>query len=78
MRIPPTPEGVTVKLQGLVEGMRQSFNRFGVGLLLSVVLLYLILVAQFQSFLDPILILTAVPPGVERRAADSLRDWDQA
>src|SRR6202051_3545515 len=44
--------------------MRQSFRSFGVGLLLSVVLLYLILVAQFRSFLDPVLILTAVPPGL--------------
>jgi multidrug efflux pump subunit AcrB len=58
------PSGVMVTLRGLVEGMRQSFVRFGVGLTLSVVLLYLILVAQFQSFLDPLLILTAVPPGL--------------
>jgi multidrug efflux pump subunit AcrB len=58
------PNGVTVTLRGLVQGMRQSFRSFGVGLLLSVVLLYLILVAQFRSFLDPILILTAVPPGL--------------
>jgi multidrug efflux pump subunit AcrB len=58
------PDGVTVDLRGLVEGMRQSFSRFGIGLTLSVVLLYLILVAQFRSFLDPLLILTAVPPGL--------------
>jgi HAE1 family hydrophobic/amphiphilic exporter-1 len=58
------PIGVTVTLRGLVQGMRQSFRSFGVGLILSVVLLYLILVAQFRSFLDPILILTAVPPGL--------------
>jgi multidrug efflux pump subunit AcrB len=58
------PNGVTVTLRGLVQGMRQSFRSFGVGLLLSVVLLYLILVAQFRSFLDPVLILTAVPPGL--------------
>jgi multidrug efflux pump subunit AcrB len=60
----PPPDGVTVTLRGLVEGMRQSFQRFGIGLTLSVVLLYLILVAQFRSFLDPLLILTAVPPGL--------------
>ncbi|HEY2017238.1 MAG TPA: efflux RND transporter permease subunit [Bryobacteraceae bacterium] len=60
----PPPNGVTVTLRGLVEGMRQSFRRFGIGLILSVVLLYLILVAQFRSFLDPLLILTAVPPGL--------------
>ena len=58
------PDGVTITLRGLVEGMRQSFREFAVGLTLSVVLLYLILVAQFRSFLDPLLILTAVPPGI--------------
>ncbi len=58
------PDGVTVTLRGLVQGMRQSFRSFGIGLILSVVLLYLILVAQFRSFLDPVLILTAVPPGL--------------
>src|SRR5205823_7124701 len=36
----------------------------GLGLLLSVVLVYLILVAQFQSFVDPLLILLAVPTGL--------------
>jgi multidrug efflux pump subunit AcrB len=60
----PPPTGVTVTLRGLVQGMRQSFQSFGIGLILSVVLLYLILVAQFRSFLDPVLILTAVPPGL--------------
>jgi HAE1 family hydrophobic/amphiphilic exporter-1 len=58
------PAGISVSMQGLVLGMRQSFGSFGVGLILSVVLLYLILVAQFRSFLDPVLILTAVPPGL--------------
>jgi multidrug efflux pump subunit AcrB len=58
------PDGVSVTLLGLVQGMRQSFRSFALGLLLSVVLLYLILVAQFKSFLDPLLILTAVPPGM--------------
>ncbi len=58
------PDGVTVTLRGLVNGMRQSFRSFFIGLTLSVVLLYLILVAQFRSFLDPLLILTAVPPGI--------------
>jgi len=48
----------------MVQGMRDSFSRFALGLCLAVVLLYLILVAQFRSFLDPLLILTAVPPGL--------------
>src|SRR5207248_6337166 len=46
------------------EGMRASFRSFGYGLLLSVLLVYLILVAQFRSFADPVLILLAVPPGL--------------
>ena len=43
--------------------MRSSFKSFGIGLMLSVVLVYLILVAQFESFLDPFIILFAIPPG---------------
>jgi HAE1 family hydrophobic/amphiphilic exporter-1 len=58
------PEGVRVNLRGSVQGMRSSFKSFGIGLLLSVALVYLILVAQFQSFLDPFIILFAIPPGL--------------
>jgi multidrug efflux pump subunit AcrB len=58
------PEGVRVTLRGMVQGMRASFTSFSIGLILAVVLLYLILVAQFQSFIDPFIILVAVPPGV--------------
>lgn len=58
------PKGVKVDLRGMVQGMRASFQSFGVGLILAVVLLYLILVAQFRSFIDPIIILLAVPPGL--------------
>ena len=58
------PSGVLVDLRGMVQGMRASFKSFGMGLLLSLVLLYLILVAQFRSFADPVLILLAVPPGL--------------
>jgi len=58
------PEGLTVTLRGMVQGMRASFTSFALGLGISVVLLYLILVAQFQSFIDPFIILVAVPPGL--------------
>jgi multidrug efflux pump subunit AcrB len=58
------PENMTVIVRGSVQAMRESFKSFGVGLVLSVVLVYLILVAQFRSFLDPFLILLAVPPGL--------------
>ena len=48
----------------MVEGMHASFRSFGFGLMLALVLLYLILVAQFRSFTDPVLILLAVPTGL--------------
>jgi multidrug efflux pump subunit AcrB len=58
------PEGVNVTLRGLVQAMRASFTSFGLGLILAVVLLYLILVAQFRSFTDPFIIMLALPPGI--------------
>jgi multidrug efflux pump subunit AcrB len=58
------PDGVRIDLRGMVQGMRASFRSFGLGLMLSVVLLYLILVAQFKSFVDPFIILLAVPLGL--------------
>src|ERR1039458_1798437 len=58
------PEGLTVTLRGMVQGIRASFTSFTLGLGLAVILLFLILVAQFQSFLDPFIILLAVPPGL--------------
>jgi multidrug efflux pump subunit AcrB len=57
------PENVRVNLRGMVEGMQASFKSFGLGFLLSFVLLYLILVAQFRSFVDPVLIMLAIPMG---------------
>jgi multidrug efflux pump subunit AcrB len=58
------PAGVRVAVRGMVQGMQASFASFASGLILALILLYLILVAQFRSFLDPILILLAVPTGL--------------
>jgi multidrug efflux pump subunit AcrB len=58
------PEGVRVNLRGSVQGMRSSFKSFGIGLILSIVLVYLVLVAQFASWKDPFIILLAIPPGL--------------
>lgn len=57
------PENTRVNTRGMVEGMFASFRSFAIGLSLSVVLLYLILVAQFRSFIDPFLIMLAIPMG---------------
>jgi HAE1 family hydrophobic/amphiphilic exporter-1 len=57
------PSNVRVTMRGSVEGMRQSFKSFSIGLGLSIILVFLILMAQFASVKDPFLILLAVPPG---------------
>ncbi len=58
------PSNVNVAIRGSAEAMNASFRSFAIGLSLSVVLLYLILVAQFRSFIDPVIILLALPPGI--------------
>ncbi|HEY1732454.1 MAG TPA: efflux RND transporter permease subunit [Terriglobales bacterium] len=58
------PNDVTIHVRGAINGMNQSFKRFSIGIVLSIVLVYLILMAQFRSFIDPLIILLAVPPGV--------------
>ena len=58
------PPGVSVRYRGAVASMQKSFSSFGFGLSLAVVLLYLVMVAQFRSFLDPLIIMFAVPMGL--------------
>ncbi|WP_446741684.1 efflux RND transporter permease subunit [Silvibacterium acidisoli] len=59
-----TPKNTRINIRGAVNSMNESFLRFGVGLLLSIALVYLILMAQFTSFVDPFIILMAIPPGL--------------
>jgi multidrug efflux pump subunit AcrB len=58
------PPNMKVAIRGSVQAMRSSFKSFGAGLILATLLVYLILVAQFKSFVDPLLILLAVPTGL--------------
>jgi multidrug efflux pump subunit AcrB len=58
------PENTTITVYGTVQAMRESFKSFSLGLILSTLLVYLILVAQLRSFVDPFLILLAVPTGL--------------
>ena len=57
------PPNVRVNLRGMVDGMEQSFKSFALGFLISFLLLFLILTAQFKSFIDPLLIMLAIPMG---------------
>jgi multidrug efflux pump subunit AcrB len=58
------PHGMRITVRGAVESMTDSFTRFGIGLILAIALIYLVLMAQFASFLDPFIILMAIPPGL--------------
>jgi multidrug efflux pump subunit AcrB len=58
------PENVKITVRGSVVSMNESFSRFAMGLMLSILLVYLILMAQFASFTDPFIILMAIPPGL--------------
>ncbi len=58
------PRGMRITVHGAVDSMQDSFKRFGIGLILSISLIYLVLMAQFASFRDPFIILMAIPPGL--------------
>ena len=58
------PPNTRIEVRGSVVSMHQSFLSFGLGLVLAIVLVYLVLMAQFASFVDPFIILLAIPSGI--------------
>lgn len=58
------PSGYYVHMRGEVQSMRESFKSMGFGLMLAIVLVYLIMVIQFRSFLDPLIVMFAIPLGL--------------
>jgi multidrug efflux pump subunit AcrB len=58
---PHLPRGTTFALRGQIETMRSSFFRLGLGMIFAVVLVYLLMTVNFQSWLDPFIILMALP-----------------
>ncbi len=58
---PPAAEATQVTLAGQVATMRESFNGLFSGMAVAVVLVYLILAINFQSWIDPLIVLSAVP-----------------
>ena len=59
-----TDRNTTLQVRGAVKNMNQAFKEFGIGLIIAVLMVYLILMAQFRSFVDPFIILMAIPPGL--------------
>ena len=58
------PRGGQIRVRGQVESMESSFRGLGYGLIFAVLLVYLLLVVNFQSWLDPLVILMALPGSV--------------
>ncbi|HTQ06002.1 MAG TPA: efflux RND transporter permease subunit [Polyangiaceae bacterium] len=58
---PTLPRGTTLNVKGQIESMESSFRGLSFGLLFAVVLVYLLMVVNFQSWLDPLIILMALP-----------------
>ena len=57
---PKLPRGSSIVMRGQVETMHQSYLGLGIGLLGAIVLVYLLIVVNFQSWLDPFIIITAL------------------
>ena len=55
------PRGVSLDLRGQIQTMRSSFLRLGLGMIFAVALVYLLMTVNFQSWVDPFIILTALP-----------------
>jgi CzcA family heavy metal efflux pump len=55
------PRGSEIRLRGQIETMRSSFSGLAYGMIAAVVLIYLLIVVNFQSWLDPLIIISALP-----------------
>ena len=55
------PKGTQVTVRGQVQSMRSSFMGLGLGIIFAVLLVYIVLVVNFQSWLDPLIIIMALP-----------------
>jgi multidrug efflux pump subunit AcrB len=58
------PQGYYIQMRGEVKSMQESFKSLGFGFFLAVVLVYLVMIVQFRSFLDPFIVMFAVPLGL--------------
>ncbi|HFF3760213.1 efflux RND transporter permease subunit [Stenotrophomonas maltophilia] len=58
------PRGTEVGLHGQIDALHVAFSGLGYGLLAAIVLIYLLIVINFQSWTDPFVIITALPAGL--------------
>jgi multidrug efflux pump subunit AcrB len=58
---PQLPGGSTITLRGQVQTMNDSFLRLGIGVLCAILLVYLLMAVNFQSWIDPLVVLSTIP-----------------
>jgi multidrug efflux pump subunit AcrB len=58
---PKLSPGSTISIRGQVQSMNEAFSRLGLGLVFAAILVYLLMVVNFQSWRDPFIIITALP-----------------
>ncbi|MGJ5818129.1 efflux RND transporter permease subunit [Paludibaculum fermentans] len=58
---PSLPRGSTIDIRGQIDTMQRSFTRLGIGMVFAIILVYLLMAVNFQSWVDPFIILTALP-----------------
>jgi multidrug efflux pump subunit AcrB len=63
-KTPEFPKGTQISLRGQVQSMNSSFRALGIGIIGAAVLVYLLMVVNFQSWLDPLIILMALPGAI--------------
>lgn len=61
---PRLKPGNSIEIKGLVESMQTAFTRLGIGFLFAIILVYSIMVINFQSWLDPFIIIMALPGAI--------------
>ncbi len=62
-KLPPSklPKATTIEVRGQVQSMREAFTKLGIGIVFAVALVYFLMVVNFQSWVDPLLIISALP-----------------
>ncbi|HVO75894.1 MAG TPA: efflux RND transporter permease subunit [Ignavibacteriaceae bacterium] len=58
------PAGFTVQMRGNIEQQKQTFGDLGLALILAIILVYMVMASQFQSLIDPFIIMFTVPLGM--------------
>jgi hypothetical protein len=69
---PKLPRGTQVVMRGQVETMQNSFVGLGLGLLMAIVLVYLLIVVNFQSWIDSAIVISALPAAPRRHRLDAV------